>query len=95
MECINELPAGLLKNIVSFRFWDPKYLKLKHSQALRKIQRKYKVRNITKTIYSKKDTTFVFGVSRDVPFLIKRLEYMVEQQKDLFLCRYITPQWSR
>ena len=95
MEFINELPADVLKNIVSFRFGDPKYLKLKHSQALRKIQRKYKVRNITKTIYSKKDTTFVFGVSRDVPFLIKRLEYMVEQQKDLFLCRYITPQWSR
>ena len=85
MECISELPADVLKHIVSFRFWEPKYLKLKHSQALRKIQRKYKARNILKTIYSKKGTTFVFGVSRDVPFLIKRFEYMVEQQKDLFL----------
>ena len=84
MEFINELPADVLKNIVSFKLGDPKYLKLKHSQALRNIQRKYKVKSIMKTIRTNSNTTFVFGISRGMPFPITCLEYMVEDKRDLF-----------
>ena len=39
---ISELPADILSEIVSYKLGDPKYMKLKHSKGLRKIQKKYK-----------------------------------------------------
>ena len=39
---ISELPADILSKIVSYKLGDPKYMKLKHSKGLRKIQKKYK-----------------------------------------------------
>ena len=39
---ISELPADVLSKIVSYKLGDPKYMKLKHSKGLRKIQKKFK-----------------------------------------------------
>ena len=39
---ISELPTDILSKIVSYKLGDPKYMKLKHSNGLRKIQKKYK-----------------------------------------------------
>ena len=39
---ISELPAEILSEIVSYKLGEPKYMRLKHSKGLRKIQKKYK-----------------------------------------------------
>ena len=39
---ISELPADVLSEIVSYKLGEPKYMRLKHSKGLRKIQKKYK-----------------------------------------------------
>ena len=39
---ISELPADISSKIASYYLGDPKYMKLKHSKGLRKIQKKYK-----------------------------------------------------
>ena len=39
---ISELPVDVLNEIVSYKLGEPKYMRLKHSKGLRKIQKKYK-----------------------------------------------------
>ena len=39
---ISELPTEVLSEIVSYKLGEPKYMRLKHSRGLRKIQKKYK-----------------------------------------------------
>ena len=39
---ISELPTDILSKIVSYKLGDPKYMRLKYSKGLRKIQKKYK-----------------------------------------------------
>ena len=42
MEFMNELPVDVLSKIVSYKIGEPKYFRLKHNNALKQIQRKYK-----------------------------------------------------
>ena len=37
------LPVDALRKIVSYKIGDPKYLKIKHSEALKRIQNKHKI----------------------------------------------------
>ena len=37
------LPIDALRKIVSYKIGDPKYLKIKHNKALKKIQNKHKI----------------------------------------------------
>jgi len=39
---ISKLPVDVLSEIVSYKLGEPKYMRLKHSKGLRKIQKKYK-----------------------------------------------------
>ena len=43
MDCMKDLPINVLSNIVSYTHGEPEYVKIKHSEALRRIQNKYKV----------------------------------------------------
>ena len=40
---MKNLPADALRKIVSYKIGDPKCLKIKHSEALKRIQNKYKI----------------------------------------------------
>lgn len=40
---MKDLPAGVLSNIVSFTHGEPECVKIKHSEALKIIQNKYKI----------------------------------------------------
>ena len=40
---MKDLPVDALHNIVSYKIGYPKYLKIKHSEALKIIQNKYKI----------------------------------------------------
>ena len=40
---MKDLPVDALRKIVSYKIGDPKYLKIKHSEALKRIQNKYKI----------------------------------------------------
>ena len=38
MDCVKDLPVDVLSKIVSYKFGDPEYVKIKHSEALKRIQ---------------------------------------------------------
>ena len=40
---MKDLPVDVLSKIASYKIGDPKYLKIKHSEALKRIQNKYKI----------------------------------------------------
>ena len=40
---MKNLPADALRKIVSYKIGDPKCLKIKHSEALKRLQNKYKI----------------------------------------------------
>ena len=40
---MKDLPVNLLSNIVSYTHGEPEYVKINHSEALKRIQTKYKI----------------------------------------------------
>ena len=40
---MKDLPVDVLSKIASYKIGDPKYFKIKHSEALKRIQNKYKI----------------------------------------------------
>ena len=40
---MKDFPVDVLSKIASYKIGDPKYLKIKHSEALKRIQNKYKI----------------------------------------------------
>ena len=38
MDCVKDSPVDVLSKIVSYKFGDPEYVKIKHSEALKRIQ---------------------------------------------------------
>ena len=93
MEFINELPADVLKSIVSYTHGEPEYIKIKHSEALRKIQNKYKITTTEPTFTTCKLITnnnrkYVrreYSVIRDVPFKIENLKGVIRKQEEELL----------
>jgi hypothetical protein len=43
---MKDLPVDVLSKIASYKIGDPKYLKIKHSEALKRIQNKHKISRI-------------------------------------------------
>ena len=43
MDCIKDLPVDVLSTIVSYKIGEPEYVKIEHSEALKRIQNKYKI----------------------------------------------------
>ena len=43
MDCAKDLPIDVLSKIASYKFGDPKYLTIKHSEALKRIRNKHKI----------------------------------------------------
>ena len=58
MDCMEDLPVDVLSNIVSYTHSEPEYVKIKHSEAFRRIQNKYKISRlgpkITRQLKSRK-----------------------------------------
>ena len=40
---MKDLPVNVLINILSYTHGEPEYVKIKHSEALKRIQNKYKI----------------------------------------------------
>ena len=95
MEFINELPANVLKNILSFRLGKPEYVKIKHSETLRRIQNKYKITTTEEeyTAYklrlrTNNNNTYTkteYSVIRDRPFKIENLKWILRKQEKTLL----------
>ena len=78
---VKELPVDVLSKIISYLVGEPEYIKLKHSPALKVIQRNYKIDHFQFDIRrTPKRTEFEFGFTRSIPFPLKSIEYMVEKQ---------------
>ena len=43
MDCVKDLPVDVLSKIASYKIGDPKYLKIQHSEALKRIRNKHKI----------------------------------------------------
>ena len=43
MDCIKDLPVDVLSKIVSYKIGEPEYVKIKHSETLKRTQNKYKI----------------------------------------------------
>ena len=43
MGCMKDLPVDVLSKTVSYKIGEPEYMKIKHSEALQRIQNKYKI----------------------------------------------------
>ena len=89
MEFINELPADVLKNILSYTLGEPAYIKIKHSEALRKKQRKYKITTTEpefttyklRTNNNRKYVRREYWVIRGGPFKIENLKRVIRMQE--------------
>ena len=58
---MKDLPVNVLSNVVSYTHGKPEYVKIKHSEALKRIQNKYKISRhgpkITRHVKSRKRYT--------------------------------------
>ena len=77
MDCVKDLPVDVLSKIDSYKIGDPKYLKAKYSEELKRIQHKYKISRLglkkTKTFEIKKYIYIIaYCIMREgVPFSLK------------------------
>ena len=58
------LPVDVLSKNVSYKIGDPKYLKIKHSEALKRIQNKYKISRLGPKIdktFEDKETKYMYN----------------------------------
>ena len=43
MDCMKDVPVDVLSTIVSYKIGEPEFVEIKHSEALKRIQNKYKI----------------------------------------------------
>ena len=80
MSCMKDLPVDVLSKIVSYKIGDPKYLKIKHSEALTRIPHKYKISRLGPKIT--RIYLIEYCIVRDgVPFSLTSIEDIVTNRR--------------
>ena len=88
MDCVKDLPVDVLSQIDSCKIGDPKYLKAKYSEELKRIQHKYKISRlgpkITRHLKSRKKIYIIeYCIMREgVPFSLKSIEDIITEEKE-------------
>ena len=88
---MDNLPVDVLEKILSYTHGEPKYMKIKNSEVLKKIQNKYKIERIGPNIKRKIKrgiTKAFFGeycIIRDVPFSINSIDNIITNEKEELL----------
>ena len=84
-------PVDVLENILSYTHGEPKYMRIKHSEVLKKIQNRYKIERIGTKIKRKIRrgiTKAFFGeycIIRDVPFSVNSIDDIITNEKEELL----------
>ena len=84
---LTNLPSEVISNIASFMLEKPEYLRLKHNEALKRIQRKYMIEYLGPTRKRRRrKTTLEFAIMRnDVPFSIESFSHIITKQENRIL----------
>ena len=88
---IDNLPVDVLQKIVSYTHGEPEYMKIKHSEVLKKIQNKYKIERLGPKIdrKRKRGRTKAFFceycIMRDVPFSVNSIYDIITNEKEELL----------
>ena len=84
---LTNLPSEVISNIASFMLEKPEYLRLKHNEALKKIQRKYMIEYLEPTRKRRRrKTTLEFAIMRNnVPFSIESFSHIITKQENKIL----------
>ena len=89
---VKNLPENVLRNIIEFKLGEPEYVKIKHSEALKRIQNKYKitrygVKKTTKRLkHSKKLYKMEYCITREgVPFSLKSIASIITGEQEEIL----------
>ena len=92
---MKDLPVNVLSNIVSYTHGEPEYVKIKHSEALKRIQNKYKISRLgpkmTRHLKSiKKIYKIEYCIIREgVSFSLTSIEDIItEEQEELLSLIY-------
>ena len=83
---LSNLSSEVIAKTLSFLMGEPEYLRLKHNEALKRIQRKYKTNigpdEIYTTSWFERKT---YGITRTIPFHIDRIRDIILNQKSKIL----------
>ena len=84
---VSNLPSDVITKISSFLVGEPDYLRLKHNEALKKIQRKYQIEYLgPKRKKGRRQITYRFAVARkDIFFVKESVESIITNQEDRIL----------
>ena len=91
---LTNLPSDVVSNIASLMLGEPEYLRLKHNEALKKIQKKYKIEYLGRTRKRRRrrrKTTLEFAITRDdLLFSKQSVSHIIPNQEDRILdSRYV------
>ena len=78
-----KLPVDVLSKIVSYKIGEPEYVKMKNSQALKDLQKKYKTKYTeprTRKI-DKLEVIRSYNVQREEPFKAKHIRHIIQKQR--------------
>lgn len=83
---LSNLSSDVIRNIASFMIGKPEDIRLKHNEALKEIQRNYKIYN-SKIVINRDTSEYTsklkFSIARWlIPFPLNRLSHMIMKQKD-------------
>ena len=88
---LSNLPPEVLSKIIEFRLGKPEYLKIKHSETLKRIQNNYKISRLGPKIkrhYKSRKNIYIieYCIMREgVPFSIKSIESIITGEKEELL----------
>ena len=84
---LTNLPSEVISNIASFMLEKPEYLRLKHNEALKRIQRKYMIEYLGPTRKRRRrKTTLEFAIMRNnVPFSRRSISHIITKQENKIL----------
>ena len=84
---LTNLPSDVVSNIASFMVGEPEYLRLKQNEALKKIQKKYKIEYLGPTRKRRRrKTTLEFAIIRDdLLFSKESVSHIIPNQEDRIL----------
>ena len=91
MEIVKELPVEVLKNVASYYFGEPEYVKIKHSKALRELQNKYRISRLgpkTKRHFKSRKNIYIteYCIMREgVPFSLNNVGRIITKEKEELL----------
>ena len=77
------LPSEVIQNVSSYLIGEPKYIRLNQNEALKNIQKKYKITQTNIEISKFRDgKMYEYTLTKQTPFTVDGIEQIMTSQKD-------------